>query len=86
MNWKAGSLKANQAARRMNLEEFRRAMDDLELPYERELMNTWEQGFYEDILENLADLEYRFSFRQLREVFKMREKYDLDIQHGEAMR
>lgn len=78
MNWKAGSLAVNRAARRMNIEELRQAMDDLNLPYERELMTTWEQSFYEDMLENVADGQYRFSFRQLREVFKMREKYDLE--------
>ena len=86
MNWKAGSLATNRAARRMNIEELRQAMDDLVLPYERELMNTWEQSFYEDMLEALAEVGYRFTDPQIDQVLKLREKYDLDIKHGEAMR
>lgn len=70
----------------MRVEELRVVMDELALPYDRELMTTWEQTFYEDLLEKMADVDYRFSYKQLARVEAMREKYDLDIKHGEAMR
>ncbi len=68
------------------IQEFNAAMDDLVLPYERELMTVWEQGFYEDMLEAQAAEGYRFTDPQIDQVLKMREKYDLDIKHGEALR
>lgn len=69
----------------MDPEEFKIAMEELEVIYEAELMTTWEQGFYEDMLENFAAGDYRFSHKQIREIFKMREKYDLDISHRRAI-
>jgi hypothetical protein len=66
------------------LENFRPAMEELEVIYEAELMTVWEQGFYEDILEHLAEVDYGFSEKQIDAVLAMREKYDLDILHRRA--
>ena len=70
----------------MRMEEFREAMDDLEGPHSQELLTTWEQGFFEDMQEALAEVGYRFTDPQIDKVLAMREKYDLDIRHGEAIR
>jgi len=70
----------------MRMDEFRTAIEELEGPYSRELLTTWEQGFFEDILERLAEVDYRFSKKQVERIEAMREKYDLDIQHQEAIR
>lgn len=70
----------------MNIEDLQTTMEELEGPYSKELFTTWEQGFFEDIQERLADVEYRFSEKQLDRIEAMREKYDLDIRHGEATR
>ncbi len=87
MTWRPSySSSVSRAARRMDAEEFRTAMEELDHPYSQELMTPWEQDFYESMLEHLALDDYRFSERQVREIFKIREKYDLDIQHGEAIR
>ena len=69
----------------MDLENFRPAMEELEVIYEAELMTTWEQGFYEDILERLAEPDYGFSEKQIDAVMAMRKKYDLDILHRRAI-
>lgn len=70
----------------MRMEEFREAMDDLEAIYSAEGLTTWEQGFFEDMQEALAEVDYRFTDPQIDKVLAMREKYDLDIRHGEAIR
>lgn len=86
MRWERYSTAVMQAARKMDLDEFRAAMGALDYPYGAQLLTPWEDKFYESMLEHLALLDYLFSSRQMREIFKMREKYDLDIQHREATR
>ena len=70
----------------MRMEDFREAMDELETIYAAEMLTVWEQGFFEDMQEALAEVGYRFTDPQIDLVLKMREKYDLDIRHGEAIR
>jgi len=70
----------------MNMEDFRTSIDELEPIYSAEMMTTWEQGFFEDILERLAEVDYGFSEKQIERIEAMREKYDLDIRHGKAVR
>lgn len=84
MRWDSYSPAVQRAARKMDAAEFRAAMEALDYPHGADLLTPWEDKFYESMLEHLALPDYRFSSRQMREIFKMREKYDLDIRHKEA--
>ena len=68
------------------IQEMMQAMDELDHPYNQELMTTWEQDFFESMLEHLADPGYRFTQKQVDQIERIRTKYDLDIKHGEAIR
>jgi len=70
----------------MKMEDSREAMDELETIYAAEMLTVWEQGFFEDMQEALAEVGYRFTDPQIDKVLAMREKYDLDIRHRGAIR
>ena len=68
------------------IQEMMQSMDELDHPYNHELMTTWEQEFFESMLENLGDPTYRFTQKQVDQIERIRTKYELDIKHGEAIR